>query len=355
MTFKKVVRELESAVKDLGSLVKGHHARHSPERRLFREIKPSDVGSTFFYAFGKNWRVETFIGNIQPRDVGKRVVLVAPDMVQVENDVQRAKRSRASPERQIGDIHGKPGEGDFVLVYHNGNKGFVVSQPYRLEEMAIEQACALSRPGSYGGEVRVGRLVNGRMVTWGVAKNGSFKKSFSHSWKDQPRLHAKAAKLGHKHSRRSPKHHGPATLQKAVRDAFVRALRAGKSRTDAVNHVLDEVGGKFSRDMSEEAMKLRRTVADIAYKLMRTVRTPPKGGVHSDHAKWAAETKRPGKFQGEAAYVPYFYDQTGEGEFAKNGDEIFRVDAEDRDIFPELKGRKTVRLHYRDDGFVVEV
>lgn len=62
----------------------------------------------------------------------------------------------------------------YVLVYHNARTGYVVSQPYALEKMAIAEAEALSRPGSYGGEVRVGERVDGRVIEVGRARNGRF-------------------------------------------------------------------------------------------------------------------------------------------------------------------------------------
>ena len=65
---------------------------------------------------------------------------------------------------------------------------------------------------------------------------------------------------------------------------------------------------------------------------------------------------RPGKFQAEAAYVPYFW-----GRFLNGGaDEddgttmTFHVTAEDRQYFPELHGTATVLLRETEQGFVVE-
>jgi hypothetical protein len=65
----------------------------------------------------------------------------------------------------------------------------------------------------------------------------------------------------------------------------------------------------------------------------------------------------PGKFEGEAAYVPYFY-LLDAGELI--GTEAhpryrYTVTADDRRIFPNLSGRRTVILKEADDGFVVEV
>lgn len=59
--------------------------------RPYREITTADVGKVFFKAFDRKWRVSDFIGQILPHDVGKRVFLVG-EILQVENDEQRAKR-----------------------------------------------------------------------------------------------------------------------------------------------------------------------------------------------------------------------------------------------------------------------
>lgn len=75
--------------------------------------------------------------------------------------------------------------------------------------------------------------------------------------------------------------------------------------------------------------------------------------------EYAVENGRittPGKFEGEAVYVPYFWDAYLNG-FADrdNGTVLgFDVTAEDKKLFPELKGRRTVKLYERSDGFVCE-
>jgi len=67
--------------------------------------------------------------------------------------------------------------------------------------------------------------------------------------------------------------------------------------------------------------------------------------------------RRPGKFEGEAPYVPYFWECYLEG-FADRDDGTvlgFDVHDDDRAIFPELKGRRTVNLMELDTGFVIEL
>ncbi len=63
-----------------------------------------------------------------------------------------------------------------------------------------------------------------------------------------------------------------------------------------------------------------------------------------------------GKFEGEAVYVPYFWDAFLNGMADRDNGRVlgFDLTADDKAMFPELKGRRTVRLYERDDGFVCE-
>ena len=96
-----------------------------------------------------------------------------------------AKRSplphrKAAKKGRAGD---GPQEGEFVLVYGgSGSKGFAVSKPFALEGMAITEARALSRPGSFGGEVTVTQKREGRMVEIGRARRGTFTPSGVRGW-----------------------------------------------------------------------------------------------------------------------------------------------------------------------------
>jgi len=64
----------------------------------------------------------------------------------------------------------------------------------------------------------------------------------------------------------------------------------------------------------------------------------------------------PGKFEGEARYVPYFWDLYMQGGASEDDGEhlYFDVEPEDVEAFPELKGRKRVILWTSDSGFVYE-
>lgn len=63
----------------------------SMKTESYYEITKKDIGRRTIKAFGKTWRCEEFIGRILPGDVGKRVFRRG-EIVQVENDEQRAKR-----------------------------------------------------------------------------------------------------------------------------------------------------------------------------------------------------------------------------------------------------------------------
>jgi hypothetical protein len=64
------------------------------------EIVASDVGRATIHAFGRPWQVSTFLGQVLPGDVGKRVyrtrdhadVSDVSDVLQVENNEQRDRR-----------------------------------------------------------------------------------------------------------------------------------------------------------------------------------------------------------------------------------------------------------------------
>ena len=65
---------------------------------------------------------------------------------------------------------------------------------------------------------------------------------------------------------------------------------------------------------------------------------------------------RPGKFEGCAPYVAYFWWLGLEGGADRDDGTCygFDVTAEDKALFPELRRRRTVRLRELDSGFVVE-
>lgn len=68
-------------------------------------------------------------------------------------------------------------------------------------------------------------------------------------------------------------------------------------------------------------------------------------------------TKRPGKFEKEPIWVPYFFElldsphddyQVSEGEYAS----LFVVDDDDREVFPELQESYAVCIWTDSQGFV---
>lgn len=69
------------------------------------------------------------------------------------------------------------------------------------------------------------------------------------------------------------------------------------------------------------------------------------------------EVQHLGKFETEAPYVPYYWEIYLDGGADRDNGKVlgFNVSQEDKDIFPELKGRHAIRLIETDDGFVIEV
>lgn len=74
-------------------------------------------------------------------------------------------------------------------------------------------------------------------------------------------------------------------------------------------------------------------------------------------AAYREQCAHPGKFEGCAAYVPYYWDAFLNGCADRDDGHVlgFDVRPEDKALFPELKRRRTVRLEETDSGFVVEV
>ena len=68
--------------------------------------------------------------------------------------------------------------------------------------------------------------------------------------------------------------------------------------------------------------------------------------------------RSPGKYEREMLYVPFFWEGSAPpDEYSGRDAEIshFRVNKDDRREFPELKGRRAVKLYCTEQGFVTEV
>lgn len=74
-------------------------------------------------------------------------------------------------------------------------------------------------------------------------------------------------------------------------------------------------------------------------------------------AEYLEDVRRPGKFEGEQPYVPYYWEVFLNGGADHDDGKVlgFDVTPEDFALFPELAGKQTVSLIERDDGFVCEV
>lgn len=75
-----------------------------------------------------------------------------------------------------------------------------------------------------------------------------------------------------------------------------------------------------------------------------------------DNAMYEEIVKGPGKFEGEARYVPYYWDVFLQGYADGDDGQTLTFDVTDKDVerFPELSGRKQVQIFERSDGFVCE-
>jgi len=72
-------------------------------------------------------------------------------------------------------------------------------------------------------------------------------------------------------------------------------------------------------------------------------------------AHYADIVAHPGKFEGEAPWVPYFYEQMLLGEGTLLDDDSCELDIieQDRDLWPELSGFASIILTETNEGFVV--
>jgi hypothetical protein len=79
--------------------------------------------------------------------------------------------------------------------------------------------------------------------------------------------------------------------------------------------------------------------------------------IENDYTVENGRIRNPGQFQGEAVYVPYFWDAYLNGMADRDNGRVlgFDITADDKEQFPELRRRRTVRLVQDDNGFVCEV
>lgn len=89
-----------------------------------------------------------------------------------------------------------------------------------------------------------------------------------------------------------------------------------------------------------------RVIANLRLQILKDYRVSARGCISS-----------PGKFEGEMLYVPYFWNLGLEGGADRDDGKVFGFDIspEEKFAFPELRGRRTVKLYERDDGFVCEI
>jgi len=79
--------------------------------------------------------------------------------------------------------------------------------------------------------------------------------------------------------------------------------------------------------------------------------------INTDYAVENGMITALGKFQGECAYVPYYWDLALQGMFAEDVAGVFFVpfDADDYKIWPELRGSYGIGMEETEQGFVYGV
>jgi len=87
-----------------------------------------------------------------------------------DREARRITSRDAPSSLAVSRVRDNPADADYVLMYAGG----AVSQPYKLLDMAIDEAKALSRPGSYGGEVNVVERNGYSTRTVGTARLGKY-------------------------------------------------------------------------------------------------------------------------------------------------------------------------------------
>jgi hypothetical protein len=82
-----------------------------------------------------------------------------------------------------------------------------------------------------------------------------------------------------------------------------------------------------------------------------------RADIERDYTVVNGVIQSPGQFEGEAIYVPHYWDVAMSGFADRDNGRTYGFDitAEDRKEFPELgKKKRTVKLYQRDDGFICE-
>ena len=130
-----------------------------------------------------------------------------------------------------------------------------------------------------------------------------------------------------------------------------------------------ETGCAVKLGADAELLKLLANLVSLAPMERRELRQPTtireyidRGNFetlsHADHVHLhslcVAETKRPGKFEGEPAWVPFFYDVSMLGGADEDDDKGYRfvLNDLDRKTFPELWDVYGVSISVDDQGFV---
>ena len=127
--------------------------------------------------------------------------------------------------------------------------------------------------------------------------------------------------------------------------------------------IVKSTTGRKSTGSRKTSPRRKRTyrgaTATQAKRLVDRLRLAPRRAEFAAKRKeYVDSVRHPGKFEGLAPYVPYFWegflDGTADYADEQGGILAFAVSEEDRQIFPVLGRRRTVYLYERGDGSMAE-
>ena len=138
-------------------------------------------------------------------------------------------------------------------------------------------------------------------------------------------------------------------------DYNVSGLVAGKSYSTQMSRFGFKPGAAFRGfdSLSENGKEIYLNKAQ-ALGFIAQADIEARNKIYDDYEIENGVIRSPGKFEGEALYVPFFWNSYLEGMADDDDGEwlTFEITDDDATKFPELRGVKTLRLRESDSGFV---
>jgi len=129
----------------------------------------------------------------------------------------------------------------------------------------------------------------------------------------------------------------------------------GKSYSSQLHRMQFRAGAAFKGfdSLTENGKKIYMAKAQ-SLGFIKAEDTMDREQIMNEYDVESGVIKSPGKFEGEALYVPFFYNAylDGMADEYDNDVVIFNISDDDCVKFPELRGVKTLRLSESDSGFV---